>query len=482
MRPTQRLIGPVLVMATLVASIVSSFGAPLIPSIARELAVPLSSAQWSLTVALLAGAVSSPVLGRLGDGRHRRITMIGALFVVTSGGVLAALADSLGVLLVGRALQGVGLALGPLAMATAREALPRERATPMIALLSVSAGAGLGAGYPLSGLLAGAWGISGAYWFGAAVSVLTLLSVALVVPAASGQIPRRAFDVVGFALLGCALSAALIAVAEGAAWGWASPAIIGLLAAAILLGAAWTAHELRTPHPLVQLRLLAHPPVLVGDACALVLGVAMYMAISGMTEFVQSPRDDGFGFSAPPVIAGLVLIPLSLVMLLSSRALPHLARGLGTRSVLGAGCLVAACGCAFFALAHGALWEAFVMSAVLGAGLGVTFAAIPGVIVEAIPTDEVGSAMGFYQVIRFTGFSWGSALTATVLATSAGAGGAPREAGFTTVQWIAAGVCALAAIVAWASPRGHERVPAAQRVSAEDTRLLEETDGDELGV
>lgn len=86
MLPTQRLLGPVLVMATLVASIVSAFGAPLIPSIARELAVPLSSAQWSLTVALLAGAVSSPVLGRLGDGRHRRATMIGALGVVTIGG------------------------------------------------------------------------------------------------------------------------------------------------------------------------------------------------------------------------------------------------------------------------------------------------------------------------------------------------------------------------------------------------------------
>lgn len=482
MLPTQRLLGPVLVMATLVASIVSAFGAPLIPSIARELAVPLSSAQWSLTVALLAGAVSSPVLGRLGDGRHRRATMIGALGVVTIGGILAALAGSLGLLLAGRALQSVGLALGPLAMATAREALPRERAAPMIALLSVSAGAGLGAGYPLSGLLAGAWGISGAYWFGAAVSALTLLSVALVVPAASDRTAHHPFDVVGILLLACALSAALVAVAEGAAWGWASPATIGLLAAGLLLGAAWAAHELRTPRPLVQLRLLAHPSVLVGDACALVLGVAMYMAISGMTEFVQSPRADGFGFSASPVSAGLVLIPLSVVMLLSSRALPHLTRRAGIRSVLGAGCLVAGGGCAFFALAHGALWEAFVMSAVLGAGLGVTFAAIPGVIVEAVPADEVGSAMGFYQVIRFTGFSWGSALTATVLATSGGADGTPEAAGFTTVQWIAAGVCALAALVAWSVPRGHEHVPAARKISAEDTRLLEETEGDELSA
>ena len=117
----------VLVFTTMVASIVSSLGAPLIPAVASDFHESLSTAQWSLTVALLSGAVSAPVLGRLGDGPRRRATMLGALAAVTLGGVIAGLASGLDVLVVGRALQGVGLGLAPLTMAAARDELPRDR-------------------------------------------------------------------------------------------------------------------------------------------------------------------------------------------------------------------------------------------------------------------------------------------------------------------------------------------------------------------
>ncbi len=75
--PHPRLLGPVLVMATMVTAVVSSLGAPLIPTIADDFQVSLSSAQWSLTVTLLTGAVCAPVMGRLGDGPRRRATTIG---------------------------------------------------------------------------------------------------------------------------------------------------------------------------------------------------------------------------------------------------------------------------------------------------------------------------------------------------------------------------------------------------------------------
>ncbi|WP_416959916.1 MFS transporter [Streptomyces sp. Agncl-13] len=214
-RRRSALIGPVLVLATLVSSIISSFGAPLIPTVAREFHESLSTAQWSLTVALLVGAASSPVLGRLGDGPRRRATLLGGLTVVTAGGAVAALAGGLGMLLVGRGLQGVGLGLAPLAMATARDELPQAEVAPMIALLSVSAGAGLGAGYPISGVIAETWGLAGAYWFGAIVSGLALICVAAVVPSNAGRSAPDRLDRVGTALLVLALVTTLVAVAEG---------------------------------------------------------------------------------------------------------------------------------------------------------------------------------------------------------------------------------------------------------------------------
>ncbi|MBF6331762.1 MFS transporter [Nocardia transvalensis] len=469
-RRRSALIGPVLVLATLVASIISSFGAPLIPTVARDFHESLSTAQWSLTVALLVGAVSSPVLGRLGDGPRRRVTLLGGLAVVTAGGVVAALAGGLAILLVGRGLQGVGLGLVPLAMATARDELPQAEVAPMIALLSVSAGAGLGAGYPISGLLAEAWGLAGAYWFGAIVSGFALIGVAAVVPSSAGRGAPDRLDWVGAVLLALALVTALVAVAEGTEWGWGSPAIIGLLAAGVVLFAVWAVQQLRAENPLVQLRLLRHPSVFSADACAMVLGVAMYMVLSGVTEFVQSPRSGGFGFSASAVVAGLVLVPLSFFMLSSSRTLPTLVTRVGIRAVLTLGCLVAALGCGFFAVFHGALWQAFVMSGVLGVGLGTTFAAIPGLIVQAIPARETGSALGFYQVVRFTGFSMGSALTATILAARVSGNGQPTVGGYTMVLWISAGICVIAAALAWFLPaRSTRPITPAERLPADET-------------
>src|ERR1700722_17653073 len=138
----------------MVTGVISSLGAPLIPSVASALKISLDSAQWSLTAALLSAAVANPIMGRLGDGRRRRETIIVGLAIVFAGSIIAGFAGSLIVLIVGRAMQGVGLGLGPVAMAVARQHLPAERTAGVIGLLSVAGAATVGAGYPLSGLIA----------------------------------------------------------------------------------------------------------------------------------------------------------------------------------------------------------------------------------------------------------------------------------------------------------------------------------------
>jgi MFS family permease len=476
-------LGPVLVMTTLVVSIVSSLGAPLIPTVARDFHDSVSTAQWSLTVALLSGAVSAPVMGRLGDGPHRRATIIGGLAAVTLGGIIAALASGLAVLVVGRALQGVGLGLVPIAMATARDELAGERVAPMIGVLSVSAAAGVGVGYPLSGLIADTAGLSGAFWFGAAVSGIALLSAVAVIPSKDrGGRPAR-LDWIGAVLLAGALISILVAVAQGTAWGWTSAATVGLLIAGVVLFTIWTRQELRTDVPLVQLRLLRHPAVLAADVCATVLGVAMYMSLTTVTEFVQHPRSGGFGDSGSVVIAGLTLVPMSVLMLLSSRALPRLVRHLGVRALLTLGCLVVAIAVVFFAVFHDSLWEAFVMMGVLGVGLGTTYAAIPGLIVQSVPRHETGSAMGFYQVVRYVGFSLGSALAASILAGhTPPSTGEPVLTGYTTALWVGGVICVVAAVLVGMLAGRGQTAPAAQRLDDDEVRLLEQTDGDDLVI
>jgi MFS family permease len=463
-RGRQALLGPVLILTATVVSIISSLGAPLLVTVAQHFHTSISTAQWSLTVTLITGAVASPVLGRLGDGRRRRETIIVSLSLVTVGGVLTALAPGFAVLLIGRALQGVGLGLVPLTMAAARNELPREKVAPMIAILSVTTGAAAGAGYAISGLLAQAWGLRGAYWFGTIVCAFALLGVAAVMPSAAERSTPRRLDWIGSVLFAVALVAVMIGLAEGSDWGWGSPRVIALLVCGIALLAAWSLQQLRAGNtaPLVDLRLLRHPAVLAADTCAFLLIMAMYLDLSVVTEFVQTPPAEGFGFSASVGVAGLVLIPLAVLMLAASRMLPTLVRRAGAPTVLAAGCLLAVVGSAFFALFHGALWQAFVMMGVLGLGLGLTFAAIPGLIVDAVPAAETGSAMGFYQVVRWVGASVGSALVASVLAAHTTSTGHPSIGGYTTTLWISVVICAIGAVLTYVLPAGGQKVAEAK--------------------
>jgi MFS family permease len=438
----------VLLFVVMVTGIISSLGAPLIPSISDDLGVSLSAAQWSLTATLLVGVVSSPVMGRLGDGPRRRETLLGGLAVVTAGSVIAALAGSLPVLVAGRAMQGVGLGLVPLGMATARDALPAEKVPATIGLLSVAGAAGVGAGYPISGLLAGI-DLSAAFWFGAVVAAIAFALSWFFVPSTAGRAAEK-LDVPGAAMLAIGLSALLVAIAEGSGWGWGSARTVGLFLVAIVFLLLWGGQQLRVDEPLVDLRLARIPAVLTADVCATVLGVAMYMYLSGVSEFVQAPSELGYGFGASVVVAGLCLVPFSVVGLAGARMLPFSTRLVGARNLLPVGCLTVAAGGLVFAVFHAHLWSAFAMMGVLGLGYGLTYAAIPGIIVRAVPESETGSATGFYQVVRYIGFSVGSALAASVLASETPAGSQlPRLAGYTAVTWIGIVICVFAAILAW---------------------------------
>jgi MFS family permease len=438
----------VLLFVVMVTGIISSLGAPLIPSISDDLGVSLSSAQWSLTATLLIGVVSSPVMGRLGDGPHRRATLLGGLAVVTAGCVLAALAGSLPLLVLGRAMQGVGLGLVPLGMATARDEMPAEKVPATIGLLSVAGAAGVGAGYPISGLLAGI-DLSAAFWFGAVVAVIAFVLSWFFVSSTAGRAAEK-LDVVGALFLSIGLGALLIAIAEGSGWGWGATQTIGLFVVAVVFLVVWGAQQLRVPDPLVDLRLARIPAVLTADVCATVLGIAMYMYLSGVSEFVQAPTELGYGFGSSVVVAGLCLVPFSVVGMAGAKMLPFSTRLVGARNLLPVGCLMVAAGGLVFAVFHAHLWSAFAMMAVLGLGYGLTYAAIPGIIVRAVPESETGSATGFYQVVRYIGFSLGSALAASVLASETPAGSQlPKLAGYTAVTWIGIVICVFAAVLAW---------------------------------
>ncbi len=467
---------------TMITGIISSLGAPLIPSVATSLHVSLASAQWSLTVALLMACVAAPIMGRLGDGPHRRATIIGGLAIVLVGSIIAGLAQSLIVLVIGRAMQGVGLGLAPATMAAARDHLPADRSPAVIGVLSVAGAAAVGAGYPISGLIDSDLGLHAAFLLGAVIAAAGLIGSALVIPASTDTRGGR-LDVRGAVVLTGGLVALVLAISQGQQWGWTSAAIIALFAGAVVLLAAWTRLQLIGRFPLVELRQLRHRAVLTADLAALALGLSFYMFLTLVTEYVQEPRSTGYGLAESSLVAGLCLVPFSAASLPASRSMRRLARRLSETTILVLGSIVIAVSGAFFALAHHQLWEALVAMAGLGVGFGYTFAAIPGMITRAVPGSETGSAMGLYQVIRYVGFSLGSAVAASILAGETRHRGTDvLQRGYVTGLWVCVAVCALSAAASWALTRGGGRAPGPGTLPAPERDRLAVEEGELAGA
>src|ERR1700733_4607245 len=329
----RRLLVPTLVLSGSLMAVVSSLGAPLIPTLAQADGVSLSTAEWILTITLLTGALATPVMGRLADGPRQRAVILVALAAVIAGCVVSAVSSGFIVLLIGRGLQGVGLGLLPVAMAIARRNLPPEQARRTIATLSVTTAIGAGLGYPVTGLIAQFLDFRAAYWFGAIAVTGALVAAALVLPPRSAGTSRR-FDVAGAGLLSLAVIGVSVGLSEGGDWGWASARSLGVIAASVGLLAAWIPYELRVAAPLVDLRQVRNRSVLTADVSGFLISVALYLLLPIIVEFVQIPRSAGYGFAASLVVSGLVLVPLSVCSFVASRVLAVYERRFGSRTMI----------------------------------------------------------------------------------------------------------------------------------------------------
>ncbi|MEI6701146.1 MAG: MFS transporter [Actinomycetota bacterium] len=447
--PTPRVLVATLITIGLLVALVSSLGAPLIPTIAATYGVSLSRAEWVLTAALLTGAMATPVMGRLADGSRQRQVVAVTLGFVFFGCLISALAPSFLWIVLGRGLQGVGLGLLPVNMAIARRVLPVPEAKRAIATLSISTAIGAGLGYPLTSGIAQLGGVKAAYWFGAATVLLALSAGMAVIPKLPASVSHK-FDSKGALLLAVAVAALSLVLSEGGGWGWSSLLTIGCAGLSLTSLALWIPLELRTPHPLVQLQHLRIPAVALADLVGFAMSVSMYLVVPLIVEFIQAPSSVGYGFSASVVVSGLVLMPLSAGTYLASRLLVPFERRFGTRTLLPLGSLTFALSAVFFEFNHDALWQAFVAIGILGLGIGWTFAAMPNFIIRNVPESETGSATGLYQVLRNIGLSVGSALAAGILLSQT-----PSQQHFPTLRgyqialWIAVGIGVLAAIMSF---------------------------------
>lgn len=442
------LLTAVLALVTTVTSVVSSLGAPLVPLIAEQYDVEVGTAQWTLTATLLLGAVCTPLMGRLGDGRLRRRVLLTGLSVVVAGCILAALPLGFVPLVMGRTLQGAGIGLMPLVIAIARDSLPRERVQGAVALLSVTTVAGAGLGYPLTAAVASALGVSAAFWCGAGLGAATTLLAFLTLPSSSEN-RHSSVDFLGASLLGAGTAGLLLLVTQGQAWGWLSSSSFAIAIPSVLLLTWWVTRSLRIRNPVVNLRLAFHPGTVGVNAVALLVGIGMYLLLTLTVLGAQAPSDSGYGLGRGVFVAGLLLTPYSVTSLLGARLSRELATWAGPRVALSIGCSLFAAACTMLAFRHDTVTQLVLAMAIGGLGGGSTFGAIPGLLIRRVPATETGAAIAFNQLLRYLGYSVGSALAVTVL-EAIGPDGKPSAEGFRAAALTGTAICGAGAVLAMA--------------------------------
>jgi EmrB/QacA subfamily drug resistance transporter len=447
----------ILSMSALAFSLAQTMLIPALGELTHQLGTDPSGIAWVLTGYLLAAAVATPLAGRLGDMFGKRRLLVVSLVAFGLGSTVAALGNSLELVVIGRVLQGAGGGIFPLCFGIIRDEFPRERVASSIGLISAIFGIGGGAGLVGGGLIADNLSYHWIFWLGAISAVLAAIATELWVPESPERRPGRV-DLRGAALLGVGLVMPLLAISRANDWGWGSPRTLVLIAGGLLVLAIWVAVERRTDQPLADIPTLIKPPVLLTNIATLFVGFGMFGSFLLIPQLAELPESTGFGFGLGATGAGLLMLPGAVMMLFTGPISGALGTRFGSKLPLSIGAATVSVGLLGLGLDHGSEFAVIAWSFVMSTGVGLAFAAMANLIVEAVPRDQTGEATGINTLTRSVGSSLGSQVSAAILAGSAVAGSSlPTEDGFTAAFLVSAGVAAVAAGIAVVIPRGEHQ-------------------------
>jgi MFS family permease len=452
-----RLLVAGLSIVVLTVAVLQTAVVPVLGIIADQLHASDVGVSWAVTANLLAAIAATPLLGRLADLHSKKPVLLSVLVVVFLGSLLAATTTSLPLLIVGRVLQAASYALYPVGIAILREELPEDRLMSAMAVLSGTLGFGGGTGLVVVGLLmSGNAGYHRVFW-------LTTAFTAVVIVIALFVIPRRprsttgTIDWIGALGIAAGLSAVLLALTQGQSWGWTSPATLGCAAGGVAVLVGWWMWERRAKQPLVSTAMLKRRPILLTNLATVFVGMGLYFAFLGLTQFVQIPREAaGYGFGATVLEASVVfllpgVVTGFLIALFSGRFIDRF----GARPVLLVAAVAGIAGFLLIAFAHSQAWQVMVAGVLANAYISLGYGALPALVVSEVDANETGVATSMNAIARTIGSSTAAALVAVLLSRLVAGTDVPLESSFFVI-FVGGAATAVLAMVLIAFSRERE--------------------------
>jgi EmrB/QacA subfamily drug resistance transporter len=439
-----------------------------LPSIQRDLGASLSQLEWTVNGYTLSFAVLLATGGRLGDIFGRRLTFMVGVVVFAVSSATAGLAPDTTFLVVSRVAQGVGAALMmPATLSIVTDAFPaEERGKAMGTWAGVSALA-LAVGPVLGGFLTEHVSWRAIFYLNIPVAVGAIAASLFAVRESRDTSVGREVDYAGVAVLTAALTALVLALVEGNAWGWGSAEIVALLAGSVLGLVAFVAIELRVKVPMVEFHFFSDRNFLGAVVVALIVSFAML----GVFFFLALYMQNILRYSA--LEAGVRFLPSTLMIVGVAPVAGRLSDRFGARWLIAGGLtIVAASLWSFSGLAVDStyldLLPGFML---LGIGIAMTMSPMTSAAMNAVAVEKAGVASGVLSMFRMIGGSLGVAVTGAIFQASVGDAATATPADFVDALGLAmlvsAGVALLGAAIGAAAIRRVGRPAAGPDLAAE---------------
>ena len=436
-----------------------------LPVIKRDLGSSLQDLEWMVNAYTLTFAVLLLTGAALGDRFGRRRLFVLGLAIFTAGSAAAALAPSSSVLILARAVQGLGGAIvTPLTLTILSAAVSPQRRALALGAWGGVGGLAIAVGPLVGGAIAQGVNWHWIFWLNVPVGIVAVVLASLRLEESRG--PEGRLDLPGLALASGGLLGLVWAVIHGNEYGWTDPQILAAFAVGAVLLVLFAAWERRTASPMLPLHMFRSRAFAAANAVSLLMYFGMFGSIFLLSQFFQVVQ------GLNPFEAGLRVLPWTAMPAFVAPIAGLLAGRIGSRPILVPGLALMAVGLGWLAavssptVPYAELVPAFVVS---GIGMGMFFAPIANVVLSAVYPEEEGKASGANNAIREIGGVFGVAVLASVFSAN-GSYVSPQAYvdGLVPAVWVGAVAVAVAAVVALAIPA---RVAAGIRGSVTVRRL-----------
>ncbi len=416
-----------------------------LPVIRSELDASLSQLEWIVNAYTLTFAVLLLTGAALGDRFGRKRMFVLGIGLFTAGSALAALAGTTEMLIVSRALQGVGGAIiTPLTLTILSAAVPPERRALALGAWGGIGGLAVAIGPLVGGAIAEGLSWQWIFWVNVPIGIVAAIVAAYRLNEFRG--PDRRLDLVGLGLASAGLFGIVWGLIHGNDLGWGSGGVLGPIIGGLALVGAFLWWESRSASPMLPLRFFHSRTFFYANAASFLMFFGVFGAVFLMTQFLQFVQ----GYS--PFEAGLRTLPWTGMPAIVAPIAGALSGRIGGRPLLVAGLSLMAIGLGWFAaiaapdVAYSAQVPALVLA---GIGMGLFFAPVAAVVLSSVKPEEEGKASGATNAIRELGGVFGVAILAAVFAGQGSyVSGQAFVDGMVPAIWVGSGVVAVAAIMA----------------------------------